>query len=118
MLMAHDRQNVPSDSKNLFPYSKSFYNFLIFGAILAVSGCQYFNFGQPTAFSATQSGSSALMHLKPNRVAQTRTVPAPVTSVSVNPYIGNAAYICSPSGFGQQSHCFQRSAGPLSAQTI
>ncbi|RUT96547.1 hypothetical protein EOD23_30355 [Mesorhizobium sp. USDA-HM6] len=116
--MAHEKQNAHSIRKIFFVPSKIFYSSLIFSTVLAVSGCQYFNFGQPTAFSASQSGSAALVNLKPNRVAQTRTVSAPITSVSVNPYFGNAAHICSPSGFGQQSHCFLRGPGSLSVQNI
>ncbi|MDX8501389.1 hypothetical protein RFM99_23625 [Mesorhizobium sp. VK4C] len=116
--MAHEKQNAQSPGKFFFAPSKIFYSSLIFSTVLAASGCQYFNFGQPTAFSASQSGSAALVNLKPDRVAQTRTVPAPITRVSVNPYFGNAAHICSPSGFGQQSHCFARGPVPLSAQNI
>lgn len=118
MLTAHSKQKGPPSSSHFFPLSKFLYSFLIFGPALAISGCQYFNFGQPTAFNASQSGSAALVNLKPNRVAQTRTAPAPITIVSANPYFGNAAHICSPSGFGQQSHCFLRSAGSLSGQNI
>lgn len=122
MLIAHDKQNRPSSNEKFIRSRKFPYTFLIFGVALAISGCQYFNFGQPTAFSASQSGSAALINLKPNRVAQkaaqTRAVPAAATSVSANPYFGNAAHICSPSGFGQQSHCFLRGSGPLSVQNI
>lgn len=34
-----------------------------------------------------------------------RQAPAPVRAVA---YHGSAPYICSPSGFGQKSHCFAR----------
>lgn len=118
MLMAHEKQPRPSSNNKILQSSKFLYTLFALGTVLAVSGCQYFNFGQPWAFSASQSGSAALINLKPNRVIQTRTAPVAVTSVSANPYFGNAAHICSPSGFGQQSHCFLRGSGPLSVQNI
>lgn len=118
MLMAHEKQTKPSSNNKFLRSSKFLNTFFILGTAIAISGCQYFNFGQPSAFSASQSGSAALISLKPNRVAQTRTAPAAVASVSANPYFGNAAHICSPSGFGQQSHCFTRGPVPLSAQNI
>ncbi|WP_192256398.1 hypothetical protein [Mesorhizobium silamurunense] len=118
MLMAHEKQTRPSSNNKFLRSGKFLYTFFVLGTALAISGCQYFNFGQPSAFSASQSGSAALINLKPNRVVQTRTSPVAVTSVSANPYFGNAAHICSPSGFGQQSHCFLRGSGPLSFQNI
>ncbi|MDX8480373.1 hypothetical protein RFN28_18170 [Mesorhizobium sp. VK24D] len=118
MLTVQGKQQGPSSSSQFFLPAKFLYRFMIFGTILAISGCQYFNSGQTAAFSVSQSGSAALVNLKPDRIAPTRTAPAPITSVSANPHFGSAAYICSPSGFGQQSHCFLRGVGPLSAQNI
>ncbi|WP_217576720.1 hypothetical protein [Mesorhizobium sp. GbtcB19] len=117
MLIADGNSNRRSPKNNFSSPSNAFVKSLIVFAIMAVSGCQYFNFGQPTSFSVSQSSNADLVSLKPNRV-QARIAPRPVTSVSVNPYLGNAAHICSPSGFGQQSHCFARAAGPLSVQNI
>ncbi|RAZ84658.1 hypothetical protein DPM33_30860 [Mesorhizobium hawassense] len=117
MLTADGNSNRHSP-KNSFPASiNPFLKPFVLSAIMAVSGCQYFNFGQPTSFSVSQSSNADLIGLKPNRV-QPGIAPRPITRVSANPYLGNAAHICSPSGFGQQSHCFARATGPLSIQNI
>jgi len=38
------------------------------------------------------------------------TVEKPVVTVASSQYLGKADYICSPSGFGRTSTCFERSA--------
>jgi hypothetical protein len=70
------------------------------------------------AFSASQTGNAALINLKSNQVVRTKIVPHTTTSVSINPYFGNASHVCGPSGFGQQSRCFMRGPGSSGAQNI
>lgn len=109
MPMAYRGLSRPYPNNNFRMPIKALPRLFVLGALLATSGCQYFNFGQSSSFSVSQSGNAALIDLKPSRPAPTRSPSRPV--VRVNPYLGNAAFICGPSGFGQQSHCFARSAG-------
>ncbi|WFP61905.1 hypothetical protein [Mesorhizobium sp. WSM4904] len=116
MIIIREQQSGPSRTKHL-PFGGKFLNrFLVLGTTLAIFGCQYFGPDQSTAFNGSESGKAALIDLKPGRTAHTRTAQAPAAAVSDNPHFGNATYICSPSGFGQQSHCFPRVTGPLSVQ--
>jgi hypothetical protein len=109
MPMAYRGLSRPYPNKNFRMPTKALPRLFVLGTLVATSGCQYFNFGQSTSFSVSQSGNAALIDLKPTRPTLTKNLSRPV--VSVNPYLGNAAFICGPSGFGQQSHCFARSAG-------
>jgi len=111
MLMAYRGLSRPHLNNNFRMPIKALPRLFILGALLATSGCQYFNFGQSTSLSVSQSGSAALIDLKPTRTAQTGKLSRPAPVIRVNPYLGNAGFICGPSGFGQQSHCFARSAG-------
>lgn len=113
MLMAYRGLSRPCPNNNFRMPIKALSGLFLLGALLATSGCQYFNFGQSTSFSVSQSGNAALIDLKPSRPAQTGKLSRPAPVVSANPYLGNAAFVCGPSGFGQQSHCFARSSGSL-----
>ncbi|MDG4896242.1 hypothetical protein P9272_21975 [Mesorhizobium sp. WSM4976] len=111
MLMAYRGLSRPCPNNNFLMPIKALPRLFVLGALLATSGCQYFNFGQSTSFNVSQSGSAALIDLKPSRPAQTGNLARPAPVVSANPYLGHAAFVCGPSGFGQQSHCFARSSG-------
>jgi hypothetical protein len=113
MLMAYRGLSRPCPNNNFRMPIKALPRLFVLGALLATAGCQYFNFGQSTSFSVSQSGNAALIDLKPTRSAQTEGPSRSAPVVRVNPYLGNAGFICGPSGFGQQSHCFARSAGAL-----
>ncbi|TIV85548.1 MAG: hypothetical protein E5V93_05730 [Mesorhizobium sp.] len=113
MLIAYRGLSRPCLNKNFrFPI-KALLRFFVLGALLATSGCQYFNFGQTSLFSVSQSGNAALIDLKPTRHIHTESSSRSAPVVRINPYLGNAGFICGPSGFGQQSHCFARSAGAV-----
>lgn len=64
---------------------------------LSVSGCQTSETSNHT-FSTSKSASREKTNIAYNFDA----------SANWNPYIGNSSHICSPSGFGRQSHCFLR----------
>ncbi|TPK98261.1 MULTISPECIES: hypothetical protein [unclassified Mesorhizobium] len=113
MLMAYRGFSRPCPNNNFRMPIKALPRLFVFGTLLVTSGCQYFNFGQSTSFSVSQSGNAALIDLKPSRPTQTRNLSRTAPVIRVNPYLGNASFICGPSGFGQQSHCFARSAGAL-----
>ncbi|TIW18303.1 MAG: hypothetical protein E5V81_18155 [Mesorhizobium sp.] len=113
MLIAYRGLSRPCLNKNFrFPI-KALLRFFVLGALLATSGCQYFNFGQTSSFSVSQSGNAALIDLKPTRHIHRESSSRSAPVVRINPYLGNAGFICGPSGFGQQSHCFARSAGAV-----
>ncbi|RUX29870.1 hypothetical protein EOA23_12890 [Mesorhizobium sp. M2A.F.Ca.ET.042.01.1.1] len=113
MLIAYRGLSRPCLYENFrFPI-KALLRFFVLSALLATSGCQYFNFGQTSSFSVSQSGNAALIDLKPTRHIHTESSSRSAPVVRINPYLGNAGFICGPSGFGQQSHCFARSAGAV-----
>ncbi|TPI19412.1 hypothetical protein [Mesorhizobium sp. B4-1-1] len=113
MLMAYRGLSRSCPNNNFRVPINAWSYLFVLGALLATSGCQYFNFGHSTSFSVSQSGNAALIDLKPSRPAQTLNLSRPAPVASANPYFGNAAFVCGPSGFGQQSHCFARSSGAL-----
>ncbi|AZO33280.1 hypothetical protein EOA27_20280 [Mesorhizobium sp. M2A.F.Ca.ET.037.01.1.1] len=113
MLMAYRGLSRPCLNKNFRIPMKALPRLFVLGALLATSGCQYFNFGQSSSFSVSQSGNAALIDLKPTRHIHTESPSRSAPVVRINPYLGNADFICGPSGFGQQSHCFARSAGAV-----
>ncbi|BCM18492.1 hypothetical protein MJ8_22620 [Mesorhizobium sp. J8] len=113
MLTAYSALGGSCPNNNFCIPIKALPRLFLLSALLATSGCQYFNFGPSTSFSVSQSGNAALIDLKPSRLAQTGNLPRPAPATGDNPYLGNAAFICGPSGFGQQSHCFPRNSGAL-----
>jgi hypothetical protein len=113
MLMAYRGLSRPRPNNNFRMSIKALPRLLVLGALLATSGCQYFSFGQSNSFSVSQSGNAALIDLRPTPSVHTVSPSRLAPVVRMNPYLGNADFICGPSGFGQQSHCFARSAGVL-----
>ena len=52
------------------------------------------------------------------RAIKSTNAPSPTDGVNLNPYIGNAANIFSPSRFGRRSHCFLRIYGESAVYTV
>jgi hypothetical protein len=84
------------------------YKLLAFGLLLTIAGCQSSASEGNLSLNSPRSGEAALLNPSPDQSIQTTSISGPITPVSSNPYIGNAAHICGPSGFGRRSHCFLR----------
>jgi hypothetical protein len=68
--------------------------------LVPMAGCTQLDAGKATVLSR-----SAV-----TKPADTKPAEKPVIKLASNEYVGNAPYVCSPSGFGRTSTCFARSA--------
>ncbi len=78
---------------------------LTIGMLLAVTGCQQSATDGTMSLTSPRNGGTSPHGLSPDRNIETISVTGPTP---LNPQIGSSVYICSPSGFGQQSQCFLR----------
>ncbi|CAN7766093.1 hypothetical protein [Mesorhizobium sp. LjNodule214] len=118
MRKVHGQHKRRQSMSNFNSINGFVYRALVLGSLLATSGCQYFMSGGLFSFNSSQTGSAALVSVKPYPKIQNRPVARPISKVRMNPYLGAAAHICSPSGFGQQSHCFMRVQSQTPAENI
>lgn len=65
-----------------------------------------------TAIASTKTKTYAFATPKPVKILRSESAAKTASATTVNPsrtaFLGNAPYICSPSGFGRKSACFLR----------